>query len=126
MSPFRWTSYKRMAAELLAEGTTIKEVAKAVGKSERQVKRWNSDISFAEEVDRLTMTSGIATTAARLRMIKRAIAQFETDGKLMTRKDLADWIKLAQDESKTMSGERLMMDDFSTVLERVYGAKRNG
>lgn len=126
MSAFRWTKRKRQAADLLAEGRSTKEAAESVGVDERTVRRWRADISFADEVDRLTLTAGIATSAARLRLIKRAVAQFESDGKLVTRKDLADWIKLAQDESKTTSGERLMLDDFSTLLERVYGEKKNG
>lgn len=127
MSAFRWTKSKRRAAELLSEGKLTKEAAQEIGVDERTVRRWRADISFSEEVDRLSLVSGVATSAFRLRLINRVIAQFEKDdGSLVTRKDAADWIKLAQEESKAMSGERLMMDDFSTVLERVYGAKKNG
>ncbi len=58
-SVFQWTPGKAAAAMMLAEGYTFKAVAKEIGKTERTLFRWNNDIEFSAEVDRLTKATCI-------------------------------------------------------------------
>lgn len=132
MSPlsvrFRWTKQKRQAAELLAEGYSTNEVAQAVKVDARSVRRWKADSTFWEEVDRLTLSAGVATTAERLRIIKRIVRQRTlkdedgNDAGYLSKKDLLDWMKLAHDETSKQSPlAGLVVVGFDGALQKVYG-----
>ena len=99
--PFSWTHHREKAALALAEGYTRAEAAEAAGVTERSVYDWLKEPAFAEEVDRLTLMTGISTRAERLRIAMRVARQKvrEETGEIITTKDLLDWIKFAQSET---------------------------
>lgn len=100
MSGYVWNAEKSKAAILLAEGYTIEQVAKEIGKTERTIYRWKDDIEFSAEVDRLSLMVGIASKAERLRLVKRVIRQKSlSDTFLISDKDILDWLKFAQSET---------------------------
>lgn len=85
---------------LLAEGFTVQHVGQEIGKTERTVYRWMADMEFSVEVDRLSLMTGIASKAERLRLVKRVIRQKATcDSFLISDKDILDWLKFAQSET---------------------------
>lgn len=92
---FQWTPPREAAAFALAEGKTREEAAAAAEVTERTIYTWLQHPDFSAEVDRLTMMTGIAVRAERLRQAKRIVAQLE--GK--TTKDLLEWLKYAQSET---------------------------
>ena len=94
-SAFKWTAAKRKAAFALADGATQVEAAKEAEVTDRTIRLWLDEAPFAEEVDRLTLMTGLATRAARLRLAKR-VAEKLGD---RTEKDLLDWLKFAQSET---------------------------
>jgi len=117
-SRFRWTPRRSKAAVLLADSQTIDEVAKKVGVSEKSIDRWKRDSEFIQEVDRLSLMTGIAGRAERVRLAKRVVHQKyvkDKEGKeiLETRADLLDWIKYVQSET---DGVRLGIFDELTAL----------
>jgi len=98
---FNWTHQRVKAALALAEGATQVVAAEEAGVTDRTLRNWLSEPAFAEEVDRLTLMSGIATRAERLRVAKRVARQLisEETGKVTTARDLLDWLKFAQGET---------------------------
>lgn len=96
---FSWNEKTSSAATLLAQGFTNREVAEQVGISERTLYRWQTDIEFSAEVDRLSLMLGIAARAERLRMAQRVARQKSSAGLIETDKDLLDWLKFAQSET---------------------------
>lgn len=100
-SAFNWTPARSTAAAALAAGMTQVRAAEEAGVTDRTLRNWLAHTEFAEEVDRLTLMTGIATRAERLRLAKRVVAQFEDDetGNIRTARDPLDWIKLAQSET---------------------------
>jgi len=100
MSDFKWNKSKEAAALSLAAGETQAEAAAEAGVDPRTLYRWLAEPDFAEEVDRLTLMTGIASRAERLRLIKRVVKQMTADdGTLSTNKDLLEWMKLSQAET---------------------------
>ena len=97
---FQWSENRNQAAILLAEGKTQRAVAKAVGITEKTLYNWLQHPEFAAEVDRLTLMTGIAARAERLRIAKRLVEQRVRDGRFIkSDKDLLDWLKFAQSET---------------------------
>lgn len=94
-SAFSWTVAKQKAAYALADGATQAVAAAAAEVTDRTIRSWLAIPEFAEEVDRLTLMTGIALRAARMRMIKQVVAKLGTE----TEKDLLDWLKFAQSET---------------------------
>lgn len=94
-SVFKWTAAKERAAFALADGATQVEAAAEAEVTDRTIRLWLQEPDFSAEVDRLTLMTGIATRAARLRQAKRVIAKLG----LTTDKDLLDWLKFAQSET---------------------------
>jgi uncharacterized protein YpbB len=116
MSGFKWTEKTSRAATLLAEGYTKEQVAAELKVAERTVYRWQADIEFSAEVDRLTLMMGVASRAERVRIAKRVIkSKISDDGKIETSKDILDWIKFAQSET---DGIKL---DLTKLLAAVSG-----
>jgi transcriptional regulator with XRE-family HTH domain len=99
MKQFQWNEEKSRAAILLAEGLTQQSVADDIGKTRITIHRWLSNIEFSAEVDRLSLMTGIASKAERLRIAKRVITQKTDLGFISTEKDLLDWLKFAQSET---------------------------
>lgn len=107
---------------MLAEGYTIKEVSAAIEVGQRSIYRWKADSSFQDEVDRLTLTAGIATTADRLRIIKRVLRQNTVDGEIKTRRDVLEWLKLAHDETNKQSAVlALNINGYDEQVIKIYG-----
>jgi hypothetical protein len=98
MSVFKWNEQNTNAAIALAQGQTVKEVAKAAKVDERTIYRWKTDIDFSAEVDRLSLMVGIASRAERLRIAMRVVRQ-KTEPQIETDKDLLDWLKFVQSET---------------------------
>ena len=100
MAHFRWTVKRERAALALAQGHTETEAAEGSGVARRTISRWKRDIEFATEVDRLSLMTGIASRAERLRIaMKVARQKTREDGRLRTGRDLLDWLKFAQSET---------------------------
>ena len=83
------------AATALADGATQAQAAAEAEVTDRTIRLWLQEAEFAEEVDRLTLLTGMATRAARLRLAKRMIEKLGTQ----TEKDLLEWLKFAQSET---------------------------
>lgn len=98
MAGFEWNRKRSDAALALSFGKTNREVAEEVKVNERSIYRWLNEPEFAAEVDRLTLMTGIAGKAERLRIAKRMIKDMIAKDK-PTEKDLLDWIKYAQSET---------------------------
>lgn len=99
-SAFHWTSNRREAALLLAEGKTQQVVADEVGVTDRTIRAWLAEVEFSAEVDRLSLMTGIASRAERLRFAKRVLRQLTDEhGLVSTEKDALDWLKFAQSET---------------------------
>jgi hypothetical protein len=98
-SAFRWTERSAKAAILLADGSTQKATAEAVGVTDRAVRLWLAHPEFGAEVDRLTLMMGIASRAERLRIAKRLVRQRVDNEHIESDKDLLDWLKFAQSET---------------------------
>lgn len=98
-SAFEWDDRKGMAALALAEGKTQKDAAKVAEVTDRTIRLWLQHPDFAEEVDRLTLMTGISSRAERLRIAKRVVNQALSQQIIRTDRDLLDWLKFAQSET---------------------------
>lgn len=116
-SAFNWTPQRSAAAAALAAGATQARAAEDAGVTDRTLRNWLSNSEFAEEVDRLTLMTGIATRGERLRIAKRVMRQFEDEetGKITTTRDLLEWLKFSRDET---DGVRL---DLASLAEALRG-----
>ena len=101
MSGFKWTPARRIAAVALAEGKTRVVAAAEADVAEKTIYRWLAEPGFSEEVDRLTLMTGIATRAERVRLVKR-IATARIDYlpiEHLSKADLLDLLKFVQGET---------------------------
>ena len=97
---FRWTRKREKVATALAQGYTVAEAAECASVTERTVYYWRNNLEFQTEVDRLSLMTGIAARGERLRIAMQVIRQkTRKDGRLMTGRDLLDWLKFAQSET---------------------------
>lgn len=108
-SGFKWTPARIKAAFALADGATQAVAAEEADVTDRTIRAWLSEPEFSAEVDRLTLMTGIATRAARLRVAKRIIERLAES----TEKDLLDWLKFAQSET---DGVKLDLAKLSAAL----------
>ena len=106
---FKWSTTRERAALALAEGKTQRDAAADAGCGERTIRTWLSIPEFAEEVDRLTMLTGIAAKAERLRTAKRMIAKIGDNSE----RDLLDWLKFAASET---DGIKLDLAELLTAI----------
>jgi hypothetical protein len=113
MAGFKWTEKATAAALALAEGKTRAVAAQESAIGDRTLYRWLQDPEFSAEVDRLTMMTGIASRAERLRITKRVIAKLTDRDIGLTEKDLLDWLKFAQSET---DGIKLDLAKLATAL----------
>jgi transposase-like protein len=98
-SGFQWTPQRTKAAIALAEGQSQVGVARELGITDRTVRNWVHDPEFSAEVDRLTLMTGIASRAERLRIAQRVARQRVRDDVVETDRDILDWLKYAQGET---------------------------
>jgi hypothetical protein len=97
-----WTSTREKVCVALALGFSPEEIeAKEVPEglrvniTARSIYRWKNRPEFDQELDHLSLITGIAAKAERVRFYKKVIRQFiREDGKVLTEKDPLDWIKL--------------------------------
>ena len=111
-----WDETRSKAAGLLALGYPKTYVADEVGVSRNTIYAWLDDPEFAEEVDRLSLMTGVANRAERLRVAMRVIrSRINEDGIPQSEKDVLEWLKFAQSETH---GARL---DFGKLAELLAG-----
>lgn len=96
---FNWTKKRIAAAEDLAEGYTVKEVAKRQEIPGRTIYRWTKTLDFATEVNRLACMIGIASKAERIKIAKRVARQEMMGDIIITKKDILEWLKFAAEET---------------------------
>jgi hypothetical protein len=110
MAKWKWTRKRHKVCALLAAGKTIREASEEAGITERTIYRWKNDPTFFKALNDLTLTTGIAMRAERLRIAKRLIAQIGS----VSEKDLLDWLKYAATET---DGLRLgIADELAELL----------
>ena len=89
-----WDGRKETAARMIFEGKKVKEVALALGVSERQIYRWKSEEEFSLfQNDYLNHSRG----EYLLRAKQAARAAMKQDKP--TRRDLLDWLKFISAET---------------------------
>jgi hypothetical protein len=111
-----WDETRSKAAGLLALGYPKTHVASEVGVTRNTIYAWLDDPEFAEEVDRLSLMTGVANRAERLRVAMRVIrSRLNEDGIPQSEKDVLEWLKFAQSETH---GARL---DFGKLAELLTG-----
>jgi hypothetical protein len=97
---FQWSRKRQKAALALAEGQSQQAVAEAIGVCRKTICNWLCVTAFVAEVDRLSCMIDISSRAERLRIAMRVVRQkVHTDGRLVSHKDLLDWLKYAQSET---------------------------
>jgi len=116
MALFKWTRRRETAALALAEGCTEKEAAERSGAGYRTVQRWHANPEFSAEVDRLSLMVGVASRAARLRIVQKVVHQKVREERVATEKDVLDWLKFAQSET---DGAKL---DLAAIFEAMEAA----
>lgn len=94
----RITTVQRLAAELLAEGHSQKAVAEMLQINPQTIARWLRNDSFRSLVDELTVATGIAQKAERLRIAKQVVRQ-KMLSQNWSKKDLLDWLKYIKEET---------------------------
>ena len=116
MSGFKWTKKKREAALWLSQGYTNLEAAEHVGVTQRTIYNWKKPLDFMLEVDKLTLTTGMALRSERLRVAMRVIRQKITDERIKTGRDLLDWVKYVQTETDGIKYDLgAFIEDISTL-----------
>ena len=122
---FIWTPKRVAVANDLAEGFTCEETAERTGVSLRSIARLRKNYLFAAEVQRLTLMTGVAVRAERLKIAKRVIRQKVAQeinkitgqkNPILTRKDLLDWLQYSQSET---DGVKL---DLTDILSKLVAA----
>ena len=97
---FQWSPARRAACTALADGRTQKEAAQIADVADRTIRSWLEHPEFSAAVDQMTLLTGIALRAERLRIVKRVIRQsVKDDQRIKTSKDILEWLKHAQSET---------------------------
>ena len=111
-----WTSERSEAVTLLAMGHNIKEVADRVGVTDRTIYNWKNEPKFEMEVDRCSLMYGVASRAARLRLLNKMIRKkLDDDGDpLSVQESLLDLLKEARMQT---DGFKLDFSDIFTALD---------
>lgn len=111
-----WDETRSTAAGLLAIGYSQTATAEEVGVHRNTIRNWLDDPEFAAEVDRLSVMTGVASRAERIRIANRLVRQrVNENGDILSDKDVLDWLKFAQSET---DGAKL---DFSKLAELLSG-----
>ncbi len=122
---FTWNDNRSKAALGLAEGKTRQQVAEECEVSRRTIQTWLEHPEFSAEVDRLSLMTGIAGRAERLRIAKRVVRQMiKDDQKIKTTRDVLDWLKYAQGET---DGIKLgIAEDVAAILQNAASVAGEG
>jgi hypothetical protein len=82
----------------------------------KTVYNWMQEAEFAAEVDRLSLMVGISSRAERLRLAMRVVRQkiHEQTGKVVTDRDILDWLKFAQSET---DGVKLDLSELAQLAQ---------
>lgn len=116
----RGMSEMEVAAYVLGDGYTVAQAAAAAGVTERTIYRWKHEPEFMQVVDTVTLTTGIANKAERVRKAKKIVREVEEYrarlGLIPSKEDLLHWFKYLRDEEE---GLRIFSDD---QLERFANA----
>lgn len=120
MAVFKWTPRRQRAALLLGQGYSQQRTADQVGVSLRTVQRWAATLDFMLEVDRLTLLTGIAAKAERLRIAMRAVRARVSEESVRTNRDVLEWLKFAQSET---DGAKL---DLAPLFENLASSPSDG
>jgi len=105
---------------MLAKGYRKTEVAEAIGVDRSTIYNWLDDPEFAEEVDRLSLMTDVASRSERIRIAMRVVRQAINDeGLIATEKDVLDWLKFVQSETQ---GAKV---DFSKLAELFTGQEQS-
>jgi hypothetical protein len=102
ISDFEWTPQRVKAAELLAEGRLIKDVAAECECSDHTIYNWRQETVFSQEVDRLTLTRDVANRAERVRIARRMLLKKAASGAiedLESAKDPIEILRFIQSET---------------------------
>ena len=100
--PFKWTEDKAKACVALATGKSNAGAARIVGCHVSTIEAWRSIPEFSAEVDRVTLMTGLALPAHRVRLAKQFIdQQIAEDGTIRSKRDILDWLRFIDD---TMEG----------------------
>jgi transposase-like protein len=113
---FHWTPKRQQAAELLAAGHRIADVARILGISERVIYKWKKSPDFLSEIDHLTLTTHLAQKAERLRFAYRMVAD---KAQKESRKDLLDWLEYIRNELEGSKHELDIGSALTAILERL-------
>ena len=97
---FEWTPKRTVAALALAHGRTREQAASEAGTTRKTIYNWLQEPEFAAEVDRLSSMVGIAAKAERLRVAMRVVRQKVKGETVETDRDLLDWLRFAQSETR--------------------------
>ena len=97
---FKWTPKRTAAALALAHGRTREQAASEARATRKTVYNWLHEPEFAAEVDRLSSMVGIAAKAERLRLAKRVVREKVKGEIVETDRDLLDWLRFAQSETR--------------------------
>lgn len=124
MSGFQWTPARRNAAFALAEGKTRVASAKEANVTEQTIYRWLKEPEFASEVDRLTLMTGIAVRAERLRLVKRIVAARIDFLPIehLSKADLLDLLKFVQGETDGIKLNLAALADAAAHIVAVGGS----
>lgn len=115
---FNWTEKSTQAALALAQGKTKADIERAYNIPHMTLYRWLANDEFSEEVDRLTLRTGIALRAERMRIAKRVVAQRVDDVMVWSKADLLDWLKFAQSETDGANINILLREKVQQVAEQ--------
>lgn len=109
-----WNKTRITAASMLAVGYSKTAVAEEIGVHRNTIYEWLDDPEFAAEVDRLSLMTGIASRAERMRLVNRLVRQkIREDGTIITEKDILDWLKFAQSET---TGAKIDLSKLAEML----------
>lgn len=127
MSAFHWHKKSKLAALKLADGYTEKEAAAAAGVTDRTIRRWKADITFSDEVDRLTLTTGLAVESEQIKLIKRLIQRKRgKDGELDSARDVSDLMRLMREVTTGRAGAYIEINGYEDMIKKVYGSDQGG
>lgn len=95
-APFKWDEVTNEACRLLAIGKTQEYVAVQISVPRGTIAHWAVHPEFRNEMNRLTLITGLALRSERIRLAMQII-----DKKIAgsSKKDVLDWIKFLQSET---------------------------
>ena len=114
------------AVKMLAQGYTIKETAEVVGVTDRTIYNWKNNEAFEAELDRLSVTYGLASKAARTRLLMQMARQkINEDGTLEL--DDTSLMDIIKEMRMQIEGTRIDITTlYSAISEEARSVARTG